>query len=329
MNTLCWKSIAISVACAVTLSYASDSVAQVLRKVGLLSPATEKNPVQLEFDRRLAAAGWVPGKNVVIIYKSANGRNDALPALAAELVRESPDVIVTFGTPASFAAKAATTTIPVVFASVGDPVGVGLAPALARPSGNITGISGVTLALTAKRLELLRELLPGLRNVALLLNPSDPTADRVAEAGLAGARSLNLKVEIFHAARPADLGSAFEAIKQSGASAVLLQPDGMFWTFREDIARLAASKALPAMYGFAEHVAAGGLMSYGASFFGEGGMLAKCVDYVDRILKGARPADLPIQEPTEFELVLNKGAAAALRLSIPQAVLLRASRVVE
>jgi putative ABC transport system substrate-binding protein len=236
---------------------------------------------------------------------------------------------VAFGTPASFAARAATTTIPIVFVSVGDPVGVGLVPSLARPGGNITGISGLTLALTAKRLELLRELIPGMRNVALLLNPSDVTAERMAQAALAGAKRLNLKVDVFRAQEPAQLSQAFQAIKRSGVSAVLLQPDGMFWTYRDDIAKLAAASSLPAMYAFQEHVEAGGLMSYGASFSGGGGMLAKCVEYVDRIFRGAKPADLPIQEPTDFDFLINQKAAKALGLAIPQALAVRASRIIE
>lgn len=300
-----------------------------MRKVGVLSPANDRNPVQLEFDRQLAKAGWVPGRNVALVYKHSGGNNQALPQLAAELVAERPDLIVTYGTPASFAAKAATSTIPVVFMSVGDPVGVGLVPALARPGGNLTGISGITLQLTAKRLELLRELMPGARNVALLLNSSDPTAPRVAAAGLDGAKSLNLNVNVFQAATPAELANAFDGIKRSGASAVLLQPDGMFWTFRQDIARHAAARALPAMYAFEEHVHAGGLISYGASFFGAGGMLAKCVEYIDRIFKGAKPAELPIQEPTDFDLVINRKAAAELGLVLPPSLLVRATRVID
>jgi putative ABC transport system substrate-binding protein len=299
------------------------------RKVGILSPANPHNPVQDEFERRLAAAGWVPGKNVALLYRYADGKNDALAGLAAELVRERPDVIVVYGTPGSFAARKATQTIPIIFISVGDPVGVGLVPSLARPGGNITGISGVTLPLTAKRLELLRELIPGARNFALLLNPSDLTAERVANAALAGAKTMNLKVELFRAQRPAELADAFAAMKRSGASAVLLQPDGMFWTYRAEIAKLAAASGLPAMYGFQEHVLAGGLMSYGASFSGGGGMLAKSVEYVDRILRGARPADLPIQEPTDFDFVINQKAAKELGLAIPQSLAVRANRVVE
>jgi putative ABC transport system substrate-binding protein len=305
------------------------SAQPVMRKLAVLSPANAYNPVEVELDRRLAAAGWVAGKNFTRSTRRAAGRNDQLPALAAELAGERPDAIVAFGTPASFAARAATTTIPIVFVSVGDPVGVGLVPSLARPGGNITGISGLTLALTAKRLELLRELIPGMRNVALLLNPSDVTAERMAQAALAGAKRLNLKVDVFRAQEPAQLSQAFQAIKRSGVSAVLLQPDGMFWTYRDDIAKLAAASGLPAMYAFQEHVEAGGLMSYGASFSGGGGMLAKCVEYVDRIFRGAKPADLPIQEPTDFDFLINQKAAKALGLAIPQALAVRASRIIE
>ena len=300
-----------------------------MRKLGVLSPANDNNPVQVEFDRQLARAGWIPGKNVTLLYKHAAGRNDALAKLAADLVAEKPDVIITYGTPASFAARGATSSIPVVFMSVGDPVGVGLVPSLARPGGNITGISGITLPLTAKRLELLREVIPSAGNVALLINPSDPTAHRVAEAGLQGAKAMRLNVTIFQAAKPAELAGAFEAIKRSGATAVMLQPDGMFWTFRAEIAKLAAGSMLPAMYAFEEHVHAGGLMSYGASFRGAGGMLAKCVEYVDRIFRGAKAADLPIQEPTDFDLAINRKAAATLGIAVPQPVLLRASTVID
>jgi putative ABC transport system substrate-binding protein len=312
------------------LCAAADATAQNgVRRIGVLDPTAGRHAIEAEFEKRLASTGWHVGKNTVLVTRYSGGKNDVFPALANELLRERPEVIVTYGTPASLAAKAATSTVPIIFMHVSDPVGVGLVPSLGRPGGNVTGISGVTLQLTGKRFELLRELAPGSRSVAVLLNPTDQLAARLVEASHLAGKTYGVTVDVFRAGRPDELRSAFEEMKRKGAGSVLVHADGMFWAFRSDIARLAAEAKLPAIYAFQEHVMAGGLASYGASFFGDGGMVAKAVVYVDRVLKGARPEDLPIQEPTDFDLVINRKSAAALGLAIPQPVLLRASRIIE
>jgi putative ABC transport system substrate-binding protein len=233
-------------------------------RIGVLAPTSGRNPVDDSLEKRMSELGWVIGKNVTYSYRYS-GVNDALPALAKELVRERVDVIVTGGTPASLAAKNATTTIPVVFYSVGDPIGVGLVPSLSRPGGNVTGISGITYQLGAKRLELLRELLRDATLLGMLLNSTDPTAAQVFAELKKGIRSTNVTVESFYAGRPSELDPAFHAIKRRGVSGVLVQPDGMFWAHRASVVKLAAELRIPVIYGFKEDVQAGGLMSYGAS----------------------------------------------------------------
>jgi putative ABC transport system substrate-binding protein len=291
-------------------------------RVGVLSPADGRNPTDEIFEKRLSAHGWIEGQNVSFVYRYSRV-NDALPALAKELALERLDIIVTSGTPASLAAKHATTTIPVVFYSVGDPVGVHLVSSLGRPGGNVTGISGITYQLGAKRLQFLKDVLPEARSVGILLNRTDPTAPQVLRALTAGLASGKVTVEPFYAGRPVEIETAFQAMKQNG---VVIQPDGMFWAQRPNIVKLAADLHLPAIYAFKEDVDAGGLMSYGASFLH---MQAQAIAYVDRILRGAKPGDLPVEEPTKFELVINLKTAKALGLTIPPALLQRADQVIE
>ena len=296
-----------------------------VHRIGVLSPTDGRNPSDDTLERRFDELGWVKGRNVSFSYRYSRV-NDALPALAKELVQERVDVIVTSGTPASLAAKQATTTIPVVFYSVGDPVGVGLVSSLGRPGGNVTGISGITYQLGAKRLELLNQVLPEARLVGVLLNRTDPTASQVFGALKAGLGSAKVTVEPFYAGRPAEIDAALQAMKRDGVNGAMVQPDGMFWAQRPKIVKLAADLRLPTIYAFQEDVEAGGLMSYGASWLD---MQAQAVTYIDKILRGSIPSGLPVMEPTKLELVVNVKTAKALGLTIPRSVLLRADRVVE
>ena len=216
--------------------------------------------------------------------------------------------------------------IPIVFYSVGDPVGVGLVSSLSRPGGNVTGISGITFQLGAKRLQLLREVVPRARLLGMLLNSTDPTASQVFKALQNGIRSVSVSVEPFYAGRPSELDAAFRAIKRRGVGGVLVQPDGMFRAHRASIMKLAAEVRVPVIYGFRDDVDAGGLMSYGASI---SDMQARAVEYVDKILRGARPSELPVEEPTKIELAINLKTAKMLGLTIPPALLLRADQVIE
>jgi putative ABC transport system substrate-binding protein len=296
-----------------------------LYRIGVLSPTAGRNPLDDALEKRLGDLGWSKGRNVSFSYRYSRV-NDALPVMAKELVRERVDIIVTTGTPASLAAKEATTTIPIVFYSVGDPVGVHLVSNLGRPGRNVTGISGITYQLGAKRLELLKELLPEARLVGILLNPTDPTSSQVLGALKAGLGSTNVTVGPFYAGIPAEIEAAFQAMKRRGVSGVVVQPDGMFWAQRPSIVKLAADLRVPTIYAFNEDVEAGGLMSYGADILD---MQAQAVTYVDRILRGSLPADLPVLEPTKVALAINLKTAKTLGLTIPPSLLLRAHHVIE
>jgi len=261
-------------------------------RIGVLHATGGRNTAEDVLERRLEELGWVNGRNVTVLYRYGNG-NDALPTVAKQLVMERPDVIVTGGTPSSLAAKNATNSIPIVFYTVGDPVGVGLVSSLARPGANVTGISGSTYQLGAKRLEVLRQLLPGAKRFGALLNPTDSTVARVLETLKDGIRAPNVTLEPFYAGRPTDIDAAFHAMKQRLVDAVLVQPDGMFWGQRARIVELAAAARLPAVYAFSEDAQAGGLVSYGATI---PGMLNQALMYVDRILRDTKPGELPVQD---------------------------------
>jgi ABC-type uncharacterized transport system substrate-binding protein len=228
--------------------------------------------------------------------------------------------------PPASAAKRATATIPVVFSSVGDPVGVGLVATLGRPGGNVTGIGGVTYQLGAKRLEILKEILPEVRLVGLLLNRTDPTTSQILNALKQGLGSANVAIAPFHASRRSDIEAALQSMKRHGVNGVIVQPDGMFWAQRPAIVRLAAELRLPAIYAFKEDVEAGGLVSYGASLLD---MQAQAAAYIDKVLRGTAPSGLPVQEPLKFELLINLKTAKALGLTLPPSLLLRADQVIE
>jgi ABC-type uncharacterized transport system substrate-binding protein len=281
-------------------------------------------PMVAAFLQGLSEAGFVEARNVAIEYRWAENQTDRLPAMAADLVRRGVDVIAPAGGPASVrAAKAATTTIPIVFSLGSDPVKMGFVDSLNRPGGNVTGVTFLANELEAKQLDLLSELVPRADAIAYLVNPSNPnTATAVRAAG----QVLGRRIHVFNASTERDLDLAFAGLGHQRAGALLISPDPLFTSRRGQIVTLALRHAMPTMYQFREFVAAGGLISYGVDLkdtYRQHGI------YVGRILKGARPADLPVVQPTKFELVINLKTAKALGLTIPQSILLRADEVIE
>ncbi len=297
-------------------------------RIGYLgtSPREQMLHMLKALEEGLRERGYVVGRDIVIEYRFADGKAERLPDLAAELVRLNVDVIVTSATPATLAAKNATTTIPIVMAAVGDPVGAGLVGSLARPGGNITGLSLLNPALSGKRVELLKEILPGATRLGVLGNPTNPwTALMVREIEVA-ARTLGMQLQRLEAERPTDFEAAFGAATRGRAAALLVLEDPLMFAYRPTIVGLAARSRLPAAYGLREFVDAGGLMSYGAS---APDLFRRAATYVDKILKGGKPADLPVEQPTKFELVINLKTAKALGLKIPPSVLIRADEVIQ
>jgi putative tryptophan/tyrosine transport system substrate-binding protein len=279
------------------------------------------------FHQGLSDTGYVEGQNVAIEYRWAEGRYDRLPALTADLVGRKVDVIVAAsgGTPSALAAKSATSTIPIVF-SVGNPVGAGLVASLARPGGNLTGVSFLAVELMPKRLELLAELVPQAKVIALLVNPNNANADRVMQDVQEAARVKGVQLQILKAVSESEIDDAFATVVQLHAGALLVAGDVFFSSRRGELVALASRHAIPAIYDFREFAASGGLISYGTSstsVFHQVGI------YAGKILKGAKPADLPVQQPTRFELVINLKTAKVLGLTVPQALLARADEVIE
>jgi putative tryptophan/tyrosine transport system substrate-binding protein len=278
------------------------------------------------FRRGLQEFGYIEGQNVVIEYRWAEGQYDRLPALAADLVRRGVGVITAGGSVAAQAAKNATTTIPVVFTSGADPVATGLVASLSRPGGNISGMSLLAAEMATKRLELMRDLLPRVRAIAMITNPAFPGShSEMAEVEAAG-RSLGMQTHKVVASSPSDLDAAFATISQLSVDAFTVGADGFFITRREQFAALAAHYALPGIYPFPDFPESGGLLSYGLDLvdaYRQAGV------YTGRILKGAKPADLPVMQPTKFQLVINLKTAKALGLTVPQALLARADDVIE
>jgi putative ABC transport system substrate-binding protein len=296
--------------------------------VGFLGPALDTRQHWIAaFRKGLGAEGFVEGQNVTIAYHSADGGSEGLPELAADLVRRQVAVIAASGPPAAFAAKRATQSIPIVFVSGGDPVQMGLVSSFHRPGGNVTGFYFLTTELVAKRLALLHELLPGAKRVAVLVNPTNaanagPTMRDVAVAGSA----LNLEIQIFNASSREEIDAIFAAFSSWRPEALFVGPDPIFNTERAHLVALAARYALPASYFQRDHVEASGLMSYGPDF---ADFYVQAGTYVGRVLKGASPADLPVQQPTKYELVLNMKTAKALGLEVPPTLLARADEVIE
>ena len=279
------------------------------------------------FRKGLRELGWVEGQNIVIDYRFAEGRSDRLTDLAAELVRLKVDIIVALATPAAAAAKNATQTIPIVMIGAYDPVGIGLIAGLARPGGNVTGLSfGVGMETVSKGLELLKETVPKVRRVAILSNPANPAQPLAMREVNVAARSFGVQLQLLEARGPNEFDGAFAAMAKERVGALLVVADGLFILHRARLADLAARSRLPAIYGYREHVEAGGLMSYGSSLRD---LWRRAATFVDKILKGAKPADLPVEQPTKFELLINLKTAKALGLTIPQSILIRADQVLQ
>ena len=278
------------------------------------------------FVQRLRELGWIDGHNVAIEYRWGEGRNERFAEIAAEFVRLKVDVIVTSGTSQVLAAKQATSVIPIVFATAGDPVGTGLVTSLARPGGNVTGLSNQMLDLAGKQLELLREVVPNLRRFAIIGNVDNPAI--VIEMGdvQAAARMLGLEVVTLEIRRAEDIALAFEALVEGRAQALYVTSDALVITNRARIHTLAMGVRLPTMYASRDYVEAGGLMSYGPNY---PNLFRRAAEYVDKILRGAKPGDIPVEQPTKFELVINLTAAKALGLTVPDKLLGIADEVIE
>ena len=278
------------------------------------------------FRQGLQESGYVEGRNVRIEYRWAEGRYDQLPSMAAELVQRQVTVLAAITTPSALAAKAATPTIPVVFEVGGDPVELELVASLSRPTGNLTGVSLLNSELGPKRLELLHELVPAVRSVAALLNPGNPNTETLTKDLQAAAHSLGLELHILHARSDEEFESVFADILRLRAGALFIGTDPFFNGRSGQLAALAMQHSLPAIYQYREFAAAGGLMSYGGSFTEP---LRLVGIYVGRVLKGEKPSDLPVQQSTKVELIINKKTAKALGVTIPLAVLGRADEVIE
>jgi putative ABC transport system substrate-binding protein len=279
------------------------------------------------FRQGLKDAGYVEGENVAILNRSTEGQYDRLPEMAADLVRRRVALIAAGNTASALAAKAATTTIPIVFAVNEDPVRIGLVASLARPGGNLTGINFLSGELQAKRLELLRELVPGAVRMVVLVNPTDPTNTETTLRDVEpAARAIGLQIQVLNASTGAEIDAAFATFARERPDALFVSNDGFFNSRRVQLAILAANHSIPATYGTREIAEAGGLMSYGSNI---ADAWRQAGTYVGRILKGAKPADLPVVQATKFELVINAQTARTLGLSVPPMLLARADEVIE
>ena len=274
----------------------------------------------------LRELGYVEGRNIAVEPRWAEGRHERLSGLAEDLVRRNVDVIVAAATPASRAAKAATSTIPIVIVAVGEPVKVGLVASLARPGGNVTGLSLLTPDLSGKRLELLREFVPKLARVGVLKNPDNPVSAIFLEETQVAARKLGIELQSSDARNPEQIDQAFEQAAARRDDAIIVFDDPVLWSYRAKFVELAAARRVPAMYGYRDFVDIGGLMSYGPD---RPDQYRRTAIFVDKIVKGAKPADLPVERPTKFELIFNRQTAKALALEVPTSILLRADEIVE
>jgi putative ABC transport system substrate-binding protein len=291
----------------------------------VLWPVSEAAPELQAFRQGLRELGYLEGQNVALEYRYARGRDELLPGFAAELAGMGVDVIVTWGVVAARAAKQATQVIPIVNGSMSDPVRAGLVASLARPGGNLTGLTSATPDLSAKRLELMKEVLPSISRLAVLATPN-PTAMFGLKETEQAARKRGIALQSAVVREAGELESAYAAMIRERAEGVIVLADLIFIQHLKRLVALADEHRLPAVYFSEDYVGAGGLMSYSASF---ADMFRRAAVYVDRILKGAKPADLPVEQPTKFDLVVNLKTAKALGLKVPQSVLLRADRVIE
>jgi putative ABC transport system substrate-binding protein len=326
MTTARWLAVILLLA----LPLAAESQPRVQR-IGYLTGGSPTAPTAIGvaglLRQGLRDHGWVEGQHFVMETRFAEGRYERLPELAADLARLNVDVIVAGGTAASRAAKNATQTIPIVMVGSSDPARIGLVATLARPGGNVTGLAfGVGSETTSKGLELLKATIPKVRRVALLTNPDNPGAPLLIRDVQLTARSLGVQLHRYEARTPEEFDGVFSAMGKDQVGALLVVTEAAFILHRARLVELSVRHKLPSMYGFREDAEAGALMSYGASL---GAMFRRAGFFVDKILKGARPGDLPVEQPSTFELVVNKRAARALGLTIPQPVLLRADHVIE
>ena len=298
-----------------------------LATIGLLGSGTAAAQSQwtAAFVQRLRELGWTEGRNVTIEYRWAEGRSERFAEFAAEFVRLKVDVILTHNTPPVIAAKQATSVIPIVFATAADPVDTGLVASLARPGSNVTGLSSQTTDLASKRIELLREVVPGLRQLAFLSQPDNPYVVFDMRQAESAARRLGLETASLEIRRAEDIAPAFEELK-GRAEALYILPDPLLFTHRLRINTLALGARLPTIHSLREYVEASGLMSYGPNWSDQ---WRRAADYVDKILRGAKPADLPVEQPTKFDLIINLTTAKALGLMIPEAFLLRGDEIIE
>lgn len=295
-------------------------------RIGFLTPLAPSDDAKYwqGFREGLRALGYVEGQNIVIEKRLAEGRLEALQAFAEELVHLKADVIVAITTPAARAAKVATNSTPIVFVGPSDPVGSGLIASLSRPGGNVTGLTDMGIDLAAKRLELLKQVVPRLKRVAALGNPGDPVWKPVWQEAQEAARHLQIDVVPALIAGPNELETAFAALDRR-IQAIYVAPQAFFYVNRQKIIELASRAKLPAIYELGDYAYSGGLMTYGTNFVA---LYRNAARYVDRILKGAKPADLPVEQPTELELVINLTTATALGLTMPESILLRADEVI-
>jgi putative ABC transport system substrate-binding protein len=311
----------------VPLASHAQQVGKVYRVGMLETTSMAMNASNLDaFLQELRELGYVEGGNLIIEYRSADGRNERFPGLAAELVGLKVDLIVSRGTPASLAAKRAAGTMPVVMANVGEPVETGLVTSLAHPGGNVTGLSSVTVDLETKRLGLLRELLPRSKRIAVLYNLDNPVNQLQWKEVEKAARLMGVQPQLLDVRNPEGLEPALTAASQQHADGLIVGQDGLFVAYRKQVADLAAKYRLPAIYRSMESIEAGGLMAYGPSYTD---LYRRTASYVDKIFKGAKPGDLPVEQPTKFELIINLKTAKSLAITIPSPLLLRADEVIQ
>jgi putative ABC transport system substrate-binding protein len=294
-------------------------------RIGVLSNSAGPDDPDRAFRQSLTDLGYIDGKNILVDARYSNGRSELFPEFVADFLRVGVDIIVGWGPPAIAAARRATRDIPIIFIAVADPVGAGFVETLARPGGNVTGI-GPFDELGAKRLEILKEAIPSVRRVAVLINPTHRQADAMVKVMTAAAGSLGIEIDVLGAASAAAIPWAFSEMKKRQVNALAGQPDAMFWVRRHEIVSLAARAGLPAIYWVKEYVELGGLLSYAVSLADMGRRAAL---YIDKILRATKPADLPVEQPTKFELVINLKTAKALGLTIPPSLLQRADQVIE